>query len=53
MVASSLPFEKPRGSKKPTGGVIPTWSLIQAFSWVDWVVVFVGAKAALFVERKR
>jgi hypothetical protein len=50
MVASSFPLESPRGSKKPTGAVIPTTtSSLQAESWVvEGEEMEAGAKAALW-----
>jgi len=49
MVTSSLPLDRPNGSKKPAGGKTPTTvSSIHALSWVDaGTVVLAGAKAAL------
>ena len=52
---SSLPFDRPSGSKNPAGGVIPTaWSVIHAFRLLlllmvveEPMKVFDGAKAAL------
>jgi len=51
MVTSSLPLDRPNGSKKPAGGKTPTTvSSIHALSWVDAGTVFLaGAKAALKV----
>ena len=48
MVASSLPLERPRGSKKPMGAVIPTTvSSAHADNDVERVCCCEGAKAAL------